>query len=463
MATATPQYSPRKFLQKYFLLRRSGHRGTPPGSKLAKCSRRVPRTRITSDVIFYRFSRPDRALEMLKQSKSVPLQIHCRDFSFRITEENEDMARLIMAQFDHMQELDIHAPAQSEISRFMDLNTSAKAPLLEHLRLESSSDPGPSSLDLPPLSHLTSLQISLSTHSSMSPSYLLSSLQHSPNLEEIVISGMTKGDLTDPPQHVKLANLSRISITSTDLEASAIFTNLEFIERGQHVPSLLDPRALAIYEVKCNGWLSEGPFRLTVSCWEPPTWGPGEKLTISLKIASHSYSAACMAICSALPLEIALILRVGGLNDMTHTQWMSIFSRCKRIQQLHFDDVSLSLFRTLVKLSKGKSLRLLPKLQEVHLVGCIVIDPVDRYVELLESSSFNVTEKFFKQQKHLKKPVKVITIEACQINMAAIAKLAQYTEVNWDGKEEEEEEEEVNYYPNIFSDNPYEFMGLYQD
>lgn len=254
-----------------------------------------------------------------------------------------------------MQELDIRAPVQSEISRFMGLNASAKAPLLEHLRLESSSGPGPSPLDvmpwempslrrldlrsiniskLPPLSHLTSLQISLSTHSSMLPSNLLSSLQHSPNLEEIDISGMTKIDLTDPPQRVKLPNLSRISITSTDLEASAIFTNLEYplsatvaftnrtLPVGQPDFSnvanicrrLLDPRAPAIYEVECNGWLSEGPFRLTVSCREPPTWGPGEKLTISLKIASHSYSAACMAICSALPLEIALILRVGGLD-----------------------------------------------------------------------------------------------------------------------------------------------------
>ncbi|KAL4255359.1 hypothetical protein AB1N83_013673 [Pleurotus pulmonarius] len=408
-----------------------------------------------------------------------------------------------MAQVDRMQELDIRASAQSEISRFLGLNANANAPLLEHLCLESLAAPSPSPLDvmprempslrrlnlrninicaLPPLSRLTYLKISFDPHISIPSSSLLSSLQYSPNLEEIIVSGVTKDDFTEPLQRVELPNLSRLSITSTDLECSAIFAKLEYpltatvafankappvgVTNFSNVANicrrLLDPRAPAVYEVKCNGSLSEGSFQLTVSCQEPPTWGPSEKLTISMAITSHSYSTAFVALCSALPLEIALILSVRGLSDMTHMQWATIFSRCKRIQQLHFDDIRLSLFRTLIKSHKGNSSRFLPKLQAIHLLRCIVIHPEDRYAELLKSSPFDVIDKFFKQRKRTKMPVKVVNIKMCQITKAAVLALEQYAKVDWDGEEEEEEEEDEDdyyYYSNLLNDDP--FVDLY--
>lgn len=447
-------------------------------------------------------SRPDRALEMLKRSKSVPLQIFCRKLSFRITEANIHIARLVMAQVHRMQELDIRASAQSEISRFLGLNANANAPLLELLCLESLSVPSPSPLNvmprempslrrlylrninisaLPPSSHLMYLQISFGPHSSMPSSSLLSSLQYSPNLEEIVVSGVTKDDFTEPLQRVKLPNLSRISVASTDLEASAIFTKLEYPPsatvafRNEMPPvgepdfsnvvnicrRLLDPRAPAVYGVKCNGWLSDGLFQLTVACREPPTWSPSDKLTISLKITSHSYSAAFVALCSALPLEIALVLVVGGLDNMTHIQWTTIFSRCKRIQKLHFNSICLSLFRTLIKSHKGNSPHFLPKLQAIHLFGCTIIGPEDRYAEALKSSPFDVVDKFLKQRKRFKMLIKVINIRMCQITKAAVSRLAQYAKVDWDGQEGGEEEEEDNIYTRVFIDDPYGFVDIY--
>ncbi|KAF9488183.1 hypothetical protein BDN71DRAFT_1594088 [Pleurotus eryngii] len=70
-------------------------------------------------------SRSDRALGLLKRSKSAPLQISRRaTLFFTITKTNEDMAKSTMAEFSRIQELDLSSASQ-EIIRFLSLNKTA--------------------------------------------------------------------------------------------------------------------------------------------------------------------------------------------------------------------------------------------------------------------------------------------------------------------------------------------------
>ncbi|KAJ8689658.1 hypothetical protein PTI98_012539 [Pleurotus ostreatus] len=193
-------------------------------------------------------SKPNCALEFLKRSKSAPLRINCKTRPLTITAANEEMVKSIIAEVSRIEELEISAITQGEIIRF--LSDAGSAPLLRHLRLEvsvmsPSQDPFLLSfiempflrhLDLerinisefPPLPHLTHLAISLTSWSTMRPSSLLSSLRCSPKLEEIDITGLVRDSPGDSLPRVELPNLRHIALTSLDLEASVIFTHLEY-------------------------------------------------------------------------------------------------------------------------------------------------------------------------------------------------------------------------------------------
>ncbi|KAF4607497.1 hypothetical protein EYR38_001569 [Pleurotus pulmonarius] len=452
-------------------------------------------------------TKPDCALEFLKRSKSAPLRINCKTSPLTITAANEEMVQSIMAEVSRIQELDISATTQGEIIRLLSSNASESAPLLQHLRLVVSlvsPDPFPINdmypkmtflrhlelkriniFKLPPLPHLTHLTISLGSWSSMRPSSLLSSLSHSPKLEEIDITGLVKDNPTDSPTRVTLPSLTRIAISSFDLKASAIFTYLD------HPPSasvaftnftapIGEPDLSGLVKL-CRRFLEQGApvihkihfsnthrfddsFRLDVSCWGPPI---SDKLSITLNMESRYYCAACIALCSVLPIESVPNLGVNGFHDMTHAQWKTIFQRCKEVQKLLFNNVPLSLFRTLIRSSKSKSMspQRVPKLQTIELVHCTLIDRENLYAPLIDSLSFVTFAKFLRKRKRLNMPVEKVIIEMCEITDHAVLHLEQYADVAWDGEEidsdsdddDDEEEEESSH----DSDDLYGFPEFY--
>lgn len=458
---------------------------------------------------FINLSRPDCALELLKRSKSAPLQIHCKSAPLTITAANEGIFKSIMAEVDRIKEIDVHATAGSDILWLMSSNGGASAPLLEQLQLqnlESSTTSLPlhvisrempslrrldlqnvSIPELPHLPRLKHLTVSLSDRSAMPFSSLLSSLRHSPDLEEISISGMLKNNLGDSPLHVKLPNLTRLAITSFDLEASAIVANLEYPPsaevafRNKTPPSgepdlsgvvkmcsrLLEPGAPALYSVKVHGFHPEGPCRMDVYASYRSYLGFGEDseeydndsedFSISLSIQERHYSAACVALCSALPLETIHTLEVGGFDGMTKQQWKTIFRRCKRVEYIQFNSVPLSLFRTLVKSKSTKAPLLLPKLEAIEMTLCTFIEQ-ENLAEPETSTSLAIFERFLRQRKSLKKPVGEVSLVMCQITPEAVETLEKYAPICWDGEDTYYEEDEDDYDYN--EEDGYDFDDL---
>lgn len=422
------------------------------------------------------------------------------------------MVKSIMAEVDRIQEIDVRATAGSDILWLMSSNGGASAPLLEQLRLETSEVvttllplqvipremPSLRRLDLqnvsipelPYLPHLKHLTVSLSDRSTMLFSSLLSSLHHSPNLEEISISGMLKNNLGDSASHVKLPKLTRLAITSFDLEASAIVANLEYppnanVVFGNKTPPsgepdfsgvvkmcsrLLEPDAPGLCSVKMHGFRPDGPSCMDVYASyrrhlgfgedsEEDYYDDSENFHISLSIQERYYSAACVALCSALPLETVFNLEVGGFDGMTHQQWKTIFRRCKRVSYIQFNTVPLSLFRTLVKSKSTKAPLLLPKLEVIEMTLCTFIEP-ENIAEPETSPSLAIFERFLKQRKSLKKPVGEVLLVMCQITPEAVESLEKYTSICWDGEDTYYEEDEEDYDSDEENEEDYDFDDL---
>lgn len=154
------------------------------------------------------FSRTDPALRSLGHSQSVPLQVSCEDLRY-YTESHLHVAGAVMAEVGRIQRLYLLLPA-NELLHFLRLNGGKSAPMLEDLRLgieKPSAEclslppdilgrgmPSLRQLDLtniqitsqlPPLPHLTHL--SISCHGIQPSSLVLSSLQHTPKLEDLDI------------------------------------------------------------------------------------------------------------------------------------------------------------------------------------------------------------------------------------------------------------------------------------
>ncbi|KAG9217753.1 hypothetical protein CCMSSC00406_0003558 [Pleurotus cornucopiae] len=361
-------------------------------------------------------SDPDRALVLLKRSRPAPLHISCGNTPLIITEENEDMIKSIMAEIHRIQELDLFTFMADCILLILNMNGTAGASLLQRLRLKSFPSSIATSMPpdilrrempclhrleledinfspgLPPLPHLRYLKISLST-STITSSSLLTSIQYATNLKEIHISGMAKDDDSAPTTtRVHLPHLVSISITSNDIESSAIFANLEY-----------PPSAAVIQRVELSAKYP-GQFQLAA-------WGAGPQsstsLAISLVLRFNDYSSVCSILCSALPFEDVLALGIQNFNLTLQPNWETIFNRCKEVVHLRFNHVSSSPFRALLNLTDSP----LPKLQNIHLVSCTNPDPsLDIFVE---------------RRKHLGVPVQ-----------------AQIHKVDWDGKESISEDED---------------------
>ncbi|KDQ23194.1 hypothetical protein PLEOSDRAFT_171420 [Pleurotus ostreatus PC15] len=364
---------------------------------------------------------------------------------------------------------------QHEIVWFLGFNLGASAPLLEHLRL-IVSDQGLSSAtapfplvamrrqmpslrrlnlqkinisELPPLPHLTHLSISLDDWSTMRPMSLLSSLRHSPKLEELDITGLVRDKPGASPPRVKLPNLTRISITSFDLEASAIFDSLEYppsssvaftnVNRLSGAPDLsslvrlcgrlLEEGAPAVQTISCIS------SRLVVSCQGPPI---SDRLSITLDMGYGNQSAAFIPLSSALPLESVLDLEIGQFSesDVTDAQWITILQRCKALERLHLrDQAPLSLFEGFVKAPQSGLPHPAPKLQSIDLVECTIIEQEFRDFYPDESYPFNIFERFLRLRKHSNLPVRDVYIENCEITEDAVARLegSRYTNIIWDG------------------------------
>lgn len=90
-------------------------------------------------------TRVESVLEVLKQSKSVPLKIRCEENYY--TEPHRHAAEAVMAEVGRIQDLDLSL-TPNDLVNFLRLNRDASASMIEHLRLKAivSLDP----FSLPP-------------------------------------------------------------------------------------------------------------------------------------------------------------------------------------------------------------------------------------------------------------------------------------------------------------------------
>lgn len=414
-------------------------------------------------------SHPGSALELLKRSKSAPLQISCGTHPYDVGLHTQ-VAEAVMAEIDRIQTLQIWSMVDTDMLQFLPLNGVAGATILEDLRLSVNttvSHPPPNvllsdmpsisrlslvnipiSLEISPLPHLTYLRLS-STTEGIRTSLLLSYLQHSPNLKEIDVSGVVKD--TFLPSRVQLPNLLHISISSDILDVSAIFANLDY-PSGVNVKFALteepagepdwshlaklcarfaEPDAPTVSKVLVHGWRFSGAFVFTVKS------AGSAKLSLVVALESRRYPEACLALCSGLPLEDVPVLEVGCLQEMQAPQWANLFRRFERVRHLHLSDVSTLPFSVLTELSLEKPH--FSALQTLQLSGCD-----------LDGEGFSailgVLKDLLEQRKRCELPIKDVALQRCFITKEELEELKAITQVDWDGMGlEESEDEEVNY------------------
>ncbi|KAF7419499.1 hypothetical protein PC9H_002090 [Pleurotus ostreatus] len=402
-------------------------------------------------------SHPGSALELLKRSKSAPLQISCGTHPYDVGLHTL-VAGAVMAEIGRMQTLQIWSMVDTDVLQFLPLPGVPGATILEDLQLSANttvSQPPPNvllsgmpsisrlslvnipiSLEISPLPHLTYLRLSFTT-GGIQTSLLLSYLQHSPNLKEIDISGVVKD--TFLPSRVQLPNLLHISISSDILDVSAIFANLDYPSSvsvkfalteepagepdWSHLATLCarfaEPDAPTISKVLAHGWRFSDAFEFTVESVG------SEKLSLVVALESGRYPEACLALCSGLPLEIVPVLEVGCLQDMRAPQWADLFRRFERIRCLHLSDVSTLPFSVLTELSLEKPH--FSALQTLQLSAC----DLDR-----EGSSaiLGVLKDLLEQRKRHELPIKDVALQRCFITKGELEELKAITQVDWDGR-----------------------------
>lgn len=420
-------------------------------------------------------SHPDSALELLKRSKSAPLQISCGTHPYDVGLHTQ-VAEAVMAEIGRIQILQIWSMVDIDVLKFLPLNGVTGATILEDLELSANttvSHPPPNvllsgmpsigrlslvnisiPLEISPLPHLTYLRLSFTT-GGIRTSLLLSYLQHSPNLKEIDVSGVVKD--TFLPSRVQLPNLLHISIFSDVLDVSAIFANLDYPSSvsvkfalteepagepdWSHLAKLCarfaEPDAPLVSKVLAHGWQFSCALEFTVESVD------SAKLSLVLALESRRYPEACLALCSGLPPEIVPALEVGCLQEMRAPQWAELFRRFEQVRHLHLSDVSTLPFSVLIELSLEKPH--CPALQTLQLSGCD-----------LDGEGFSailgVLKDLLEQRKRHELPIKDVALQRCFITEEKLEELKAITQVDWDGWDgmgleemEESEDEGINY------------------
>ncbi|KDQ30277.1 hypothetical protein PLEOSDRAFT_1101277 [Pleurotus ostreatus PC15] len=387
-------------------------------------------------------SQADRALEWLKRSKAVPLQIffHPRPSA---TLPNQ-VAEAVMMEIGRIQEFNI-CLSPHNILPFLRLNEAASAPLLEQITLISDSPDfsiSPETLcrDMPSLRRLELVNIRISSELSPFPNLeslkiipltsgieatsLLSLLHSSPKLEEI---------------EIRLPNLSNIYIGANALGVSAILAHIECPLDAKVTFENTDPHhgepdlsglvticgrlaktgSPPLDFVLLDGSL-DGGFQLNVR------GGDRTYILLRLRVEERYYPMLGLAVCSALPIKHNSTLMMEGFGEMTQTEWANAFRSWERVHTLHLVDINIGALMALMKPSSEDPP--LSKLHTLYLSFC----HLSRGRGSNDRSEFHIVKNLLEERKHLGIPITKVSIKDCTILKEDVDDLMELADIDWD-------------------------------
>ncbi|KAJ8496014.1 hypothetical protein ONZ45_g12622 [Pleurotus djamor] len=431
----------------------------------------------------------DRALEMLKRSKSVPLQIR-----YTSTHDTPSFLRLseaFMSQIHRIREIEI--PSSNCYSmEFLLTNENAEASMLEVLKLDGTNpyalpEPvlnrgmpclrfltlanGTLTKPLPPLPRLTHLTINPSPV--VSVELLLMSLRNTPNVESMSIACLshTPSPHTNLPT-VSLPRLNHFCVSSSSIHASKIFdamryprsTAIHYSTQRGHTRD----EDLSSLQAVCSRYSLDGTapiLQLTVkvddnflqmAAYTSTTTAHPASLSIMLP-KSAGVLVASARLCSALPLSTIPRLLLHGLPTFN-----PLSSSFRQVRTLELSACHPAVIRSLLKDPQGQLP--MPRLRKLMLSSFRLSNSRIQRNEDLCKPLKNVLAQ--RKAKHSK--IQSLVLTQCTVSSRVVNELRQLAPVDWDGfgpmyLEMEEMEEEDDEYPGIGSDEDDIDAYLYGD
>ncbi|KAJ8496013.1 hypothetical protein ONZ45_g12621 [Pleurotus djamor] len=412
---------------------------------------------------------PDRALEMLKRSKSVPLKIQYKtpycDAAY------ERVKDAFMSQIHRVQDLDIPLVDEQALV-FLQTNETAEASLLETL-VVSSPDPfilPPSILDrgmpslrvlalsngslmapLPYLPRLVDLTLS-PTH--ISVPLLLQSLDNTPNLECISVAHLEAiSSSSDDLPIVALPHLSRGCIISCDIHGSSIFDALRHPKTTTMHYTCEDgqPQEEELSSLKklCARYFAEGALPILkftvradagfVSLSAHTSEVESESATLAIALPNFSDATtlpgAYIRLCSAFPISTVTTLALYGLP-----RFASLLP-FKEVKALELLGCSPDIVRSLLK-EPRKQLPM-PRLRQIVLIN----STLSITHRLRNEAMCSALRSVINQRKAMNLPIEKLVLTRCSVSRTVVKELKRLVKVEWDGSDgvaclDEEEEGE---------------------
>ncbi|KAJ8690956.1 hypothetical protein PTI98_010573 [Pleurotus ostreatus] len=332
----------------------------------------------------------DRALELLKRSKSAPLQIRFRGPVFESLSDvnsvpsaaRELVARAVGADSGRIRVLDIQTFTTTELMNLMrfTLQTSTlqyDMPSLRRLDLHDVVINSP----LPFLPRLSYLKLVVKSTD------LLPSLQNTPHLEELD-AYVCKGQYTGNP--VALPKLATLIIVADELEGAVILSNIEYpsitrvrfsnLERPtgdnnlfhlvEAIRRFANPSAPPVDTAIMNSSGLGDSFKMHVGTLGTSSGRANFSLELKLSDQNGQYLPSCLRLCSAFSPKRLRYLNVGGWLGLSVLDWRSLFGHFQGAQDLFLDTVQVQAFQALLKAPHLKRPHILPNLRKLQVFRC---------------------------------------------------------------------------------------------
>lgn len=406
----------------------------------------------------------DRALELLKRSKSAPLQIRFRGPAFESLSDvnsvpsaaDELLARAVGADSGRIMELDMQTFTTTELMNLMRLYFGTGPRMLESLRLtatiRSTLQTGTLQYDMPFLRRLELHDVVINSPLPFLPrlSYLklivkstdlLPSLQNTPHLEELD-AHVCKGQYTGNP--VSLPKLATLIIVADELEGAVILSNIEYpsitrvcfsnLERPtgdnnlfhlvEAIRRFANPSAPPVDTAIMNSSGLGDSFKMHVGTLGTSSGRANFSLELKLSDQNGQYLPSCLRLCSAFSPRRLRYLNVGGWLGLSVLDWRSLFGHFQGVQDLFLDTVQVQAFQALLKAPHLKRPHILPNLRKLQVFRCGLY-PV------LQAAMYHTFVGFLKERKRSKVAVEDVTIDDSYISKNEAKELQRLTHVQW--------------------------------
>ncbi|KAJ8514193.1 hypothetical protein ONZ45_g8243 [Pleurotus djamor] len=362
----------------------------------------------------------DRALGMLKRSKSVPLEIFCPNVP-----DTDEVAQLVMSNIHRIRTFDIGADDDEQLFKFLQLNKGASAPMLHTLTLRSPMYSLPGDIlerdmpalqelnlihgtltsPLPPFPHLKKLHIRPSELDELSVGVLLQTLQNTPNLEELRARHLISHDhsMDQMLSLVHLPRLTCLDISALTISSSKLFEVIKY------------------------------PKTTSVTFEFHQSSSHGFELTLNGNV--EEFLSEATAILAAIPLSKSNSLHLNRIALGTIEPPL-FFARCSEVKDLTLTACPVQVFRGLKKV-KGSKLPL-PKLRGLHVEQSTFNRPSDNR----NLAMCDAVRTVLKQRKRLNVGIEELTLAECDIAASVVEEFKEYTHVHLDPSETDDENED---------------------